>query len=119
MKCSTAGFALLLSILLTVPASALDSALSAAANQTFLVTNAKKDGVVSRPSACNTGPGQGVRQAADAGRPGAGLLQRQPDQRTVFDGTSPGLPASLAVGNVIPGLAEALSLMHEATAGRS
>ena len=32
---------------------------------------------------------------------------------TLFDGTSPGLPATLAVNGIIPGLSEALQLMHE------
>jgi hypothetical protein len=96
------------------PASAVPDALSPAANQAFLADNAKKPGVIVRPS----GLQYRVLRSGFGKRAGLGdTVQLQYSgsliNGAVFDGTSPGLPAALAVINVIRGLGEALQLMHE------
>jgi FKBP-type peptidyl-prolyl cis-trans isomerase FklB len=92
----------------------LDDAPNAAANQAFLAANAKKDGVVSLPG----GLQYRVLRKGFGKRPLPGDTVQIYYSGTlingaVFDGTSPGLPASVVAGNLIPGLAEALLLMHE------
>jgi FKBP-type peptidyl-prolyl cis-trans isomerase FklB len=96
-----------------VPARAATADLSAAAGQAFLADNAKKPGVMVRPSglqyrALRSGGGRRVKpgdavQVQFSGSLITGVL---------VDGTSPGLPATLVVGNVIRGLNEALQMMH-------
>jgi hypothetical protein len=106
--------AFLLFGLTAAPGLAAVNSLSPDANQAFLADNAKKPGVVVRPSGLQyrilrggfgkrAGPGDTV-QVQYSGN----LING-----TVIDGTSPGLPATLAVGNVIRGLSEALQLMRE------
>jgi FKBP-type peptidyl-prolyl cis-trans isomerase FklB len=98
----------------TAWAQAADANLSAAANQAFLTANAAKPGTVTRPS----GLQYRVVHSGVGRHPGAGdwvkvTYSGKLIDGTVFDGTSPGLPATLAVNGIIPGLSEALQLMHE------
>ena len=97
-----------------VPAKAADEALSAEANRAFLEANAKKPGVIVRPDGLQFK----ILQNGFGRRPGVtdtvqvyytGVLING----TVFDGTSPGLPASFKTNSVIPGWIEALTLMRE------
>ncbi len=95
-------------------ASAATSPLSLDANQSFLADNAKKPGVMVRPS----GLQYRILRGGFGKRAGAGdTVQVQYSgsliNGTVIDGTSPGLPATLTVSNVIRGLSEALQLMRE------
>ena len=100
--------------LLTVPAMAADSSLSAQANAAFLSDNAKKPGVVMRPS----GLQYRILRSGFGKRPGGfdsvtvsykGSLING----TVFDATEEGLPATFVVNQLIPGWTEALELMRE------
>jgi FKBP-type peptidyl-prolyl cis-trans isomerase len=103
--------------LLAVPVmadAATDDALNAAANQSFLAVNAARPGVVSRPD----GLQYRILASGFGKRPGptdtvqinfGGKLING----TVFDGTSPGLPVTLAVNALIRGLNEGVQLMHE------
>jgi hypothetical protein len=98
----------------SLPGWAVDDSLSPAANQIFIAANARKAGVISRPS----GLQYRLLRSGFGKRPGPTDLVQvfysgSLINGTVFDGTSPGLPATLAVNGVLPGLAEALSLMHE------
>ena len=94
---------------------AADDASSLAGGQpAFLAANAKKKGVIIRPSGLQfriIQNGYGKRpQITDSVKvyyTGALINGR------VFDGTSPGLPASFKVNQVIPGWTEALQLMRE------
>jgi FKBP-type peptidyl-prolyl cis-trans isomerase len=98
------------------PAMAADDALSAEANQAFLAANAKKPGV--HVLSNGTGLQYRIIQNGFGKRPGptdtvvvyytGSLINGK-----VFDGTSPGLPASLPVADVIPGWSQALQLMRE------
>ena len=101
-----------------VPASILAHAasdsLSLEANQAYLAANAKKKGVIVRTDGLQFK----ILQNGFGKRPGptdtvsvyyTGTLING----TVFDGTSPGLPASLKVNSVIQGWIEALELMRE------
>ncbi len=99
-----------------LPAMAADDALSAQANQAFLAANAKKPGV----HVLSNGSGLQYRiiQNGFGKRPGAtdtvvvyytgSLINGK-----VFDGTSPGLPATFPVADLIPGWSQALQLMRE------
>jgi FKBP-type peptidyl-prolyl cis-trans isomerase len=107
------AFALFL-LLMTVPAYAADNALSLEANQAFLADNAKKPGVFTRPDGLQFK----ILQNGFGKRPGltdsvkvyyTGTMING----TLFDGTSPGLPATFKVNAVIPGWIEALLLMRE------
>jgi FKBP-type peptidyl-prolyl cis-trans isomerase len=98
----------------STPAFAVDEALSMEANQKYLDDNAKKKGVIVRPSGLQFR----IIQNGYGKRPAAtdtvtvyytGTLINH----VIFDGTSPGLPASMKIGNVIPGWVEALQLMRE------
>jgi FKBP-type peptidyl-prolyl cis-trans isomerase FklB len=108
--------ACLLGLALMGPAAsvrAADTNLSAAANQAYLAANAAKPGTVTRPSGLqyrvlHNGVGRHPGPADWAQITYSGKLI----DGTVFDGTSPGLPATLAVNGIIPGLSEALQLMH-------
>jgi FKBP-type peptidyl-prolyl cis-trans isomerase FkpA len=90
-----------------------DDALSEAANTSFLAANAARPGVVSKPDGLQyriLTPGFGKRpgpndtvQIVYSGRLIDGKL---------FDGASPGLPATVPVSNLIKGINEALQLMH-------
>jgi FKBP-type peptidyl-prolyl cis-trans isomerase len=96
------------------PAWAADDALSADANKAFLASNAKQPGVIVRPDGLQFK----IIQNGFGQRPGptdtvqiyyTGVLING----TLFDGTSPGLPATFKVNSVIPGWVEALGLMRE------
>src|SRR6185312_1979729 len=96
------------------PVPSSDPALSAQANAAFLAANAKKPGVIVKPDGLQFK----IIQSGFGRRPAAtdtvqvyytGSLING----AVFDGTSPGLPASFKVGQVIPGWIEALQQMRE------
>lgn len=96
------------------PACAADDALSAEANQAFLAANAKKPGVIVRPDGLQfkilrNGFGKRPYLTDSAKVYYTGMLING----TVFDGTSPGLPATFKVNAVIPGWIEAMTLMRE------
>ena len=97
-----------------VPVRAADDALSLEANKAFLAANAKKPGVIVRPDGLQFK----ILQNGYGRRPSTtdtvqvyytGVLING----TLFDGTSPGLPAPFQVSKVIPGWVEALTLMRE------
>ena len=97
-----------------LPALAADDALSLEANQAFLKANARKPGVIVRPDGLQFK----ILQNGYGKRPSTtdtvqvyytGVLING----TLFDGTSPGLPATFLVNKVIPGWIEALTLMRE------
>lgn len=91
----------------------IDPALSLDANKAFLAANAKKPGVVIRPS----GLQYRILHNGFGKRPGpsdyvtvyytGSLINGE-----VFDGTEPGMPARFKVNSLIPGWAEALTLMR-------
>lgn len=98
---------------LGAPALAAPDALSAAANQAYLADNAKKPGVVVLPDGLQYrivrggfGKRVGPRDVVQVQFSGSLI------NGAVIDGSSPGLPSTLAVGSVIRGLGEALQLMH-------
>ncbi len=98
----------------SLPALAADDALSLEANQAYLAANAKKKGVIIRPSGLQFR----ILQNGFGKRPGpTDTVQVYYTGRlingTIFDGTSPGLPASFKVNSVIPGWMEALEIMRE------
>ena len=112
MKRCVVFLALLLS--LTGVAQAADDALSLTANQAFLAANAKKKGVIVRPSGLQFR----IIRNGFGKRPGPTdtvsiYYTGRIINGTLFDGTSPGLPASLPVQDVIPGWKEALQIMRE------
>jgi FKBP-type peptidyl-prolyl cis-trans isomerase len=95
-------------------AHAADDALSIEANQAFLAANAKKPGVIVRPDGLQfkilqNGFGKRPYLTDTVKLYYTGSLING----SVFDGTSPGLPASFKVDSVITGWIEALSLMRE------
>lgn len=95
-------------------ARAAGEGLSAEANQAFLRSNAAASGVVSRPS----GLQYRVLHSGVGRHPGPiDQVQVTYSARLIngvlFDGTSPGLPATLTVNGILPGMSEALQLMHE------
>ena len=101
-------------LLAAVTADAADDALSLEANQAFLANNAKKPGVIVRPDGLQFK----ILQNGFGKRPSltdtvqvyyTGTLING----TLFDGTSPGLPATFRVNSVITGWEEALSIMRE------
>ena len=92
---------------------AADPALSEAANAAFLANNIKQQGVLHRPS----GLQYKILQNGFGGHPGGAdtvevYYTGKLINGKVFDGTSPGLPASLQVSQVVPGWVEALQLMR-------
>lgn len=99
----------------TVPGDpSADPALSLDANAAFLAANAKKPGVLVRPDGLQIRiiqNGFGKRpQATDTVEV---YYTGSLITGTIFDGTSPGLPASFKVNQVVPGWTEALQLMRE------
>jgi FKBP-type peptidyl-prolyl cis-trans isomerase len=118
MKRLAAIFALMLAGW-TIPALmakawAVDDALSIEANQKYLEENAKKKGVIVRPSGLQFR----ILQNGYGKRPTSTDTVKVYYTGTminhiVFDGTSPGLPASFKLNSVIPGWIEALQLMRE------
>jgi FKBP-type peptidyl-prolyl cis-trans isomerase FklB len=98
----------------TAPALAVDDALSIEANQKYLNDNKLKKGVIVRPSGLQfriIQNGYGKRpQSTDTVKV---YYTGTMINHVVFDGTSPGLPASFKLNSVIPGWIEALQLMRE------
>jgi FKBP-type peptidyl-prolyl cis-trans isomerase len=95
-------------------AATADPSLSQEANAAFLAANAKKPGVIVRPDGLQFkivqmgfGKRPAVTDTVEVYYTGSLINGR------VFDGTSPGLPASFKVNQVIPGWTEALQLMRE------
>lgn len=96
------------------PAYAVDDALSLEANQAYLAANAQKKGVIVRPSGLQfriiqNGYGKRPTPTDSVQVYYTGTLLNH----VIFDGTSPGLPATFKVSQVIPGWIEALQLMRE------
>jgi FKBP-type peptidyl-prolyl cis-trans isomerase len=95
-------------------ARAADDSLSAAANQAYLTANAQKHGVVVKPDGLQFR----IIQNGFGKRPNPTdtvqvYYTGQLINGTVFDGTSPGLPASFEVQDLIRGWTEALEIMRE------
>ena len=95
------------------PASTND-VLSIANNQKFLADYAKQKGTIVRPSGLmfhiiQNGYGKRPQSTDSVKVYYTGKLING----VIFDGSSPGLPASMRVGNVITGWSEALQLMRE------
>ena len=95
-------------------ALAADDALSIEANQKYLEANKLKKGVVVRPSGLQfriiqNGYGKRPTSTDSVKVYYTGTLINH----VIFDGTSPGLPATMKLNNVIPGWIEALQLMRE------
>ncbi len=114
MKAFRAVLAALVLAGITSAADAATSSLSPDANAAYLADNAKKAGVVVRPS--------GLQYKILHN--GYGKRPLPTDMVTVyytgslingstFDGTEPGLPAQFKVTDLIPGWTEALELMRE------
>jgi FKBP-type peptidyl-prolyl cis-trans isomerase len=106
--------AVLAVFLLAMPAQAADDALSPEANMAFMAANAKKPGVIVRPDGLQfkilqNGFGKRPYLTDSVKVYYTGTLING----TVFDGTSPGLPATFKVNSVIPGWIEALTIMRE------
>ena len=117
--------ALVMAALLTWPLAAIaagptaapaapNPALSAEANAAYLAANAAKKGVIVKPDGLQIrivqsgfGRRPAVTDSVEVYYTGSLI------NGTVFDGTSPGLPASFKVNQVIPGWIEALQLMRE------
>ena len=95
-------------------ALAADDALSIDANLKYLEDNKLKKGVITRPSGLQfriIQNGYGKRpQSTDTVKV---YYTGKLINGVVFDGTSPGLPASMKLNSVIPGWIEALQLMRE------
>jgi FKBP-type peptidyl-prolyl cis-trans isomerase len=95
------------------PAPASD-VLSIANNQKFLADYAKGKGVVVRPSGLMFRIIQNGYGKRPAGTDSVKVYYTgKLINDVVFDGTSPGLPATMKLGSVIPGWIEALQLMRE------
>ena len=114
MKRFSALFALILIGWAVAPALAADDPLSIEANQKYLEENAKKKGVIVRPSGLQFR----IIQNGYGKRPGPTDTVRvyytgRLINGVIFDGTSPGLPASLKLNSVIQGWVEALLIMRE------
>jgi FKBP-type peptidyl-prolyl cis-trans isomerase len=114
MKFVVAFLALVLAGWSAAPACAADDALSIENNLKFLEENKKKKGWIIRPSGLQfriLQNGYGKRpQSTDTVKV---YYTGKLINGTIFDGTSPGLPASLKLNQVIQGWIEALLLMRE------
>jgi FKBP-type peptidyl-prolyl cis-trans isomerase len=117
MKRSVAVLVLALAVLtggVVSRVQAADDALSIDANLKFLEDNKVKKGVITRPSGLQfriLQNGYGKRpQSTDTVKV---YYTGKLINGVVFDGTSPGLPASMKLNSVIPGWIEALQLMRE------
>lgn len=91
----------------------IDPQLSPAANQAFLAANAKKPGTIIKPSGLqyrilHNGYGARPHPSDYVTVYYTGALING----SVFDGTEPGMPARFKVNSLIPGWAEALTLMR-------
>ncbi|MES2471525.1 MAG: FKBP-type peptidyl-prolyl cis-trans isomerase [Pseudomonadota bacterium] len=107
-------FAVVLMAGWAAPALAVDDALSIDANEKYLAENMIKKGVITRPSGLQfriiqNGYGKRPTAADEVTVYYTGTLIN----KVIFDGTSPGLPATLRLAGVIPGWIEALQLMRE------
>ncbi len=97
-----------------LPARAADDPLSIDNNQKFLAEYAKQKGVIVRPSGLmfriiQNGYGKRPQPTDTVKVYYTGKLING----VIFDGTSPGLPASLKLNSVIQGWIEALLIMRE------
>ena len=106
--------AVLAVFLMALPAQAADDSLSKEANLAFMAANAKKPGVITRPDGLQfkilqNGFGKRPYLTDSVRVYYSGTLING----TLFDGTSPGLPATFKVNSVIPGWIEALTIMRE------
>ena len=120
MKSLVAFFALVLAgwaaapALAAAPAAATNDALSIENNLKFLEENKKQKGWIVRPSGLQfriLQNGYGKRpQSTDTVKV---YYTGKLINGVIFDGTSPGLPASLKLNSVIQGWIEALQLMRE------
>jgi FKBP-type peptidyl-prolyl cis-trans isomerase len=95
-------------------AAAADDALSIANNQKFLGDYSKLKGVIVRPSGLmfriiQNGFGKRPQPTDSVKVYYTGKLING----VIFDGTSPGLPATMKLAEVIPGWVEALQIMRE------
>lgn len=114
MTYSAAMLGIGLALALPQPARAADdAALSAQANQAYVAANAKRNGVITLPDGLQyrvlqngTGRHPGLTDTAQL------YFAARLINGALFDGTSPGLPVSLAVNSVIRGLSEALQRMR-------
>ena len=98
----------------TVLAAPAGDTLSIENNQRYLAENAKKKGVIIRPSGLQfriiqNGYGKRPTSTDTVKVYYTGTLINH----VIFDGTSPGLPASFKLNSVIPGWIEAMQLMRE------
>jgi len=98
----------------TTQAKPVDDALSIEANLKYLEDNKLKKGVIVRPSGLQfriiqNGYGKRPQRTDTVKVYYTGTLIN----KVIFDGTSPGLPASLNLSTVIPGWIEALQIMRE------
>lgn len=95
---------------------AMADPLDLAANQAYLTANAKKPGVVTRPSGLEY---RVIRSGLTGRRPNLGDTVRlsfsgKTIDGKIFDGSAPGFPATLAVSSIsLHGLGEALAMMRE------
>lgn len=119
MKRRTAILAMALAVLgsgsqALAQAKPADDALSIDANIRYLEENKAKKGVITRPSGLQfrilqNGYGKRPQRTDTVKVYYTGKLING----VIFDGTSPGLPASLNLSTVIPGWIEALQIMRE------
>ena len=110
----TAVLAFAMALGFASPALAVDDALSIEANQKYLAENSAKKGVITRPSGLQFR----IIQNGYGKRPARGdsvtvYYTGTLINKVIFDGTSPGLPATFRLSSVIPGWIEALPLMRE------
>jgi FKBP-type peptidyl-prolyl cis-trans isomerase len=99
---------------LIAPARAVDDALSIQANQKYLDQNKIQQGVHIRPSGLQFRIIQnGYGKRPDSTDTVKVYYTGRLINGVIFDGTSPGLPASFKLNSVIPGWIEALKLMRE------
>jgi FKBP-type peptidyl-prolyl cis-trans isomerase len=106
--------AMVMACLVLSPALAADTSLSQQVNAAFLAANAKKPGVIIRPSGLQYriirngfGKRPGALDSVDVYYKGSLI------NGTVFDQTEPGLPANFVVNKLVPGWTEALEIMKE------
>ena len=97
-----------------IPAWAAEDPLSIESNQKFLEDNKRAKGMITRPSGLmfriiQNGYGKRPTPTDTVRVYYTGRLING----VIFDGTSPGLPASFKLNGVIPGWIEALQLMRE------
>ncbi len=114
MKFVVAFLALALTGWCVAPALAAEDALSIENNAKFLEESKKQKGMIIRPSGLQfriLQNGYGKRpQLTDTVKV---YYTGKLINGVIFDGTSPGLPASMRLNSVIPGWIEALLLMRE------